>query len=252
MLAVLFLLLLLAACLSHWRWRRTARTLVVLCVLVFLGVGCGPLARWLVDSLQVKAQAEPTVAWAERNAIVVLGAGTAVVEEGRPLLPSYFVNGRVLRAAQLYTACKEAGKDCHVIVSGGDAQNHGEAEATVYGRALRALGIPAADLSLEARSMTTWQNAQFSRPILAAYAPQRIVLVTSAVHLPRSLLYFGHFGIVPQPVAGDWLNARREPLPDSWNFVVADAAWHEYLGIWRYHVYNLLGWNAPKAPPLGG
>jgi len=248
MLAMLFVLLVVAWLLRR-RWRKTAATLVVASLLVFLVIGCGLLPRLLSDNLQRGYQVEPSIAWAPRNAIILLGAGSAVVE-GQPLEPSFFVNGRVMRAAQLYTACKAAGKECRLVVSGGDSQHHGEAEAVVYGRALRALGIPEADLSLESRSMSTWQNAQFSRPILAEYAPQHIVLVTSGVHLRRSLLYFSHFGIEPQPVAGDWVNARWEPTPDSWNFFVADASLHEYLGIWRYYAYNILGWNAPRAAPL--
>lgn len=250
MLAVLFIVL-VVAWLGRRRWRKTAVWLAVAAVLVFFAIGCGLLPRWLSDGLQRGYEVQPAIAWAPRNAIVVLGAGTAVVE-GQALEPSYFVTGRLLRAAQLYTACKAAGKDCRLIVSGGDSQHHGEAEATVYGRALRALGIPQADLSIESRSMSTWQNAQFSRPILAEYAPQHVVLVTSGIHMRRSLQYFAHFGIVPQPVAGDWVNARWELLPDSWNFLLMDASVHEYLGMARYDVYNLLGWNAPKAPPLGG
>jgi uncharacterized SAM-binding protein YcdF (DUF218 family) len=249
MLAVLFVLLLLIVWLYRLRWRKTAHTLLIVGLLVFFGIGCGALPRLLSDGLQAGYDVDPAVAWAPRNAIVVLGAGTAV-EEGHALQPSYFVNGRLLRAAQLYEACKAAGKECRLVVSGGDSQSHGEAEATVYGRAFTALGIPAADMSIESRSMSTWQNAQFSRPILAEYAPQHIVLVTSGIHLRRSLQYFAHFGIVPQPVAGDWVNARREVAPDTWNFMLMDASLHEYLGILRYRVYNLLGWNAPKAPPL--
>ncbi|PXV61363.1 Uncharacterized SAM-binding protein YcdF, DUF218 family [Dyella jiangningensis] len=249
MLTVLVVLLLLCVLLYRRRWRRTGHAVLALTLLVFFGIGCGALPRWLSDSLQHGYEVNPSIAWAPRNAIVVLGAGTAVVED-RPLQPSFFVDGRLLRAAQLYGACKAAGKECHVVASGGDSQGHGEPEAVVYGRALRALGIPEADIALESRSMSTWQNAQFSRPILAGYAPQHIVLVTSGIHLRRSLLYFAHFGIVPQPVAGDWVNARREVAPDSWNFFLMDVSLHEYLGILRYHVYNLLGWNAPKAPPL--
>jgi uncharacterized SAM-binding protein YcdF (DUF218 family) len=250
MLAVLFVLLLLIVWLYRLRWRKSARALLIASLLLFFGIGCGVLPRWLSGGLQAPYEVDPAMAWTPRNAIVVLGAGTAV-HEGHPLQPSYFVNGRLLRAAQLYSACKAAGKECRLVVSGGDSQDNGEAEAVVYGRALRALGIPAADMSIESRSMSTWQNAQFSRPILAEYAPQHIVLVTSGIHLRRSLLYFAHFGIVPQPVAGDWVNARRELAPDSWNFMLMDASLHEYLGILRYRVYNMLGWNAPKAPPLG-
>lgn len=250
MLTVLLVLLLLAAWLHRRRWRKTAGAVLVLGALLFFGIGCGALPRLLTRSLQGPYDAEPAIAWAPRNAIVVLGAGTAVAGD-QPLQPSFFVDGRLLKAAQLYNACKAASRECRLVVSGGDSQDHGEPEAVVYGRALRALGIPDADVTLETRSMSTWQNAQFTRPILAAYAPQHIVLVTSGIHLRRSLLYFAHFGIVPQPVAGDWINTRREIAPDSWDFFVMDATLHEYLGIARYDVYNLLGWNAPKAPPLG-
>jgi uncharacterized SAM-binding protein YcdF (DUF218 family) len=249
MLTVLLVMLLLSVWLYRLRWRKTGRALLVSSALLFFGIGCGALPRLLSSSLQYRYDVDPPIAWTQRNAIVVLAAGTAVVD-GHALQPSYFVNGRLLRAAQLYHACKTAGGDCHVLVSGGDSQDHGEAEAVVCGRALRALGIPDADISLEARSMSTWQNAQFSRAMLVSYAPRHIVLVTSGIHLRRSLLYFAHFGIEPQPVAGDWVNARREVVPDSWNFMLMDAALHEYLGILRYRVYNLMGWNAPKAPPL--
>ncbi|RDI97120.1 YdcF family protein [Dyella solisilvae] len=249
MLTLLFAMLLLAALLYRWRWRRAGHVLVGLAVVVLFAVGCGTVPHMLLRDLQSPYDVEPAIDWAPRNAIVLLSGGTTVAGD-EPLQVSYFADGRVLRAAQLYYACKQTGKECRVLAVGGDSQDHGEAESVVYGRALRKLGIPASDLSFETRSLTTWQNAQFSRPILAELAPQHMVLVTSGIHLRRALLYFAHFGITPQPVAGDWLNSRRELLPDSWNYVVTDAILHEYAGIVRYRVYNLLGWNAPKAPPL--
>jgi uncharacterized SAM-binding protein YcdF (DUF218 family) len=249
MLTILFGMLLVAALLYRLRWRRTGHALIAVATVLFFAVGCGAVPRWLIRGLQSPYDVEPAIAWAPRNVIVLLGGGTVVAGD-EPLQPSYFADGRVLRAAQLYVACKAAGKECRMLVSGGDSQEHGEPESVVYGRALERLGIPSADLSYETRSMSTWENAQFSRPLLAEYAPQHMVLVTSGIHLRRSLLYFEHFGITPQPVAGDWVNARREVIPDSWNVLLTDAALHEYLGILRYRVYNAFGWNAPKAPPL--
>ena len=249
MLLVLLVLLLVAARSYRLHRRRLGRVLMLLAVLLFVGVGCGPIPHVMLGGLQSAYETDPGIEWAPRNAIVLLGAGT-VGPGDEALQPSFFANGRIVRAAQLYNACKLAGKACHLFVSGGDSQDHGEPESIVYGRALRKLGIPAADLTLETRSMTTWQNAQFVRPLLVQYAPQHIVLVTSGVHLQRSLLYFAHFGMTPQPVAGDWVRANWIPLPVSWNFVVTDSAIHEYLGILRYRVYNMMGWNVPKAPPL--
>ena len=249
MLFVLFLMLLVALLLYRLRWRRLGHALSWLTVLLFLGIGCGPVPRFLVRSLQGAYYVDPVIEWAPRNVIVLLGGGT-VHPGDEPLQPQFDADGRVMRAAQLYNACKLAGQDCHLLVTGGDSQTHGEPESVVYARALRRLGVAEADLTLETRSMSTWQNAQFSRPLLAAYAPQHVVLVTSGIHLQRSLLYFAHFGITPQPVAGDWVRANRLFVPVAWNFVLADLTLHEYLGILRYRVYNAMGWNAPKAPPL--
>ncbi len=249
LLFALTLLLLLAVLCYRRRRRRLGHALAGLFVLLFFGIGCGPLASLMTYSLQGSFAMEPPLAWASRNAIIVLGSGT-VRPNDEALQPLLFANGRLLRAAQLYQSCKRAGKDCHLFVSGGDSQGHGEAEAAVYARVLRELGIPDADMTVEGRSLSTWQNAQFSRPLLEKFAPQHMVLVTSGVHMRRSLLYFRHFGIVPQPVVGDWTPTVTVPFPSAWNIAMADVSFHEYLGIARYYVYNLLGINAPKAPPL--
>ncbi|WP_130618142.1 YdcF family protein [Dyella amyloliquefaciens] len=250
MLSVLFAMMLLAWWCFRRRWRRFGTVMATLTVVLLFAVGSGAIPRILLHPLQGHYSPAPRIDWAGTNVIVLLAGGTAVVGD-EPLQPSYFADGRVLRAAQLYSECHAAGKVCRLLVTGGDSQDHGEAESVVYGRALRRLGIPETDILLETRSMTTWQNAQFSRPILVAQAPQHVVLVTSGVHLRRSLLYFGHFGIEPQPVAGDWVNPRRELFPDSWNVLLTDACMHEYLGILRYYVYNALGMNAPPSPRLG-
>jgi uncharacterized SAM-binding protein YcdF (DUF218 family) len=249
MLLVLFIIVLVAAGLYRVRRRKLGLATLTLALLLFFGIGCGPLASLMVYGLQGSYRMAPAIDWAPRNVVLVLGAGT-IRPGDESLQPLFFATGRVLRGAQLYRACKDAGKECRLLVSGGDSQGHGEAESTVYKRALLELGVPEEDLMTETRSMSTWQNAQFSRPMLAAFAPQHVVLVTSGAHLQRSLLYFRHFGIEPQPVAGDWLATVWEPFPVAWNFSAADIALHEYLGILRYDVYNLMGWNAPQAPPL--
>jgi len=242
--------LLLLALLAGWRGRRwLARGLVVLALSWLLAAGCGPMPQWLLAGLQGPYVATATGSWAPRNAIVLLGAGTALVDHSA-VEPSFFADGRIVQTVALYRACKAAGRLCRVLVSGGDAQHHGEAEATAYGKVLRRLGVPAQDLQLETHSMNTWQNAQFSRPLLRDYGAQRVLLVSSALHLRRSLLYFAHFGIRPTPVRGDWLVPVWSFAPLGWNLALTDAAWHEYVGIARYHVYNALGWNAPKMAPL--
>jgi hypothetical protein len=58
-------------------------------------------------------------------------------------------------------------------------------------------------------------------------------------------LYFGYFSIHPTPRAADYVVPPISILPTGYNFAIADLAAHEFIGILRYYVYNLLGWN-PK------
>jgi uncharacterized SAM-binding protein YcdF (DUF218 family) len=218
---------------------------MALTLLLFLAVACGPVPRWLLHDLQDTYSPTVSGPWAARNAIVVLGVGTTRATRTSPLEPLMLAYGRLARAAILYRECKAAGQQCMVLVTGGDPQEHGSPEAVVYAAVLRRLGVSDGDLQVEPRSMSTWQNAQFTRPMLATYAPQRVLLLTSGFHMRRSLLYFAHFGIRPEAVRADEINALLPSWPDAWNITFCDVALHEYAGIARYDVYNLLGWNAP-------
>lgn len=244
---VLVVLVALVAILRVVKWRRSGNTALGLAVLVFLAVGCGWIPALLLRGLQTPYAQRTTIQWAPRNAIVLLGAGTVRTAGG--VEPTLFANGRINEALRLYRACKASGADCKLEVSGGDALHTGRSEAMVYGDLLQQLGVPVSDLMLEPRSMNTWQNAQFSAPLLRAYDAQRVVLVSSATHLRRATLYFSHFDIHATPVRGDWLTAREGAWPQSWNFAVADLAIHEYVGVWRYRWYNAMGWNVRATQP---
>lgn len=246
-LTVLCVLVIVAAVFAARGRRRAARGLAVVSGVLVIAVGCGAVPAWLLDSLEKPFENEPSIQWGARNAIVLLGAGTFRV--GNRVEPGVFSYPRIVEATQMYQACRQAGGDCKILVSGGDARHHGEPEATVYRREIVALGIDGNDLLMEPQSMNTWQNAQFSRAVLAQYAPDRTVLVSSAIHLRRSLLYFTHFGMTPIPVRADDLQATVSPLPMAYNFALTDFALHEWIGIARYHMYNTLGWNPARINP---
>jgi uncharacterized SAM-binding protein YcdF (DUF218 family) len=246
---VLIVLVVLALVAHRWRRRRLARALGVLAAALFLAVGCGPLPAWLLTRLQAPYVADAPIHWAPRNAIVLLGAGTLRIADERKVETGMFGWGRIARAAELYRACKASGNDCKLEVSGGDAVGTGAPEATIYGNDLLSLGVEPQDMILEPRSMNTWQNAQFSAPLLKRYGADQVLLVSSGTHLRRGSLYFAHFGIDAIPVRADYLKARWSWWPQSWNFMVADMALHEYVGVAQYHLYNALGWNVQATRP---
>ncbi|APP77447.1 YdcF family protein [Xanthomonas vesicatoria] len=229
--------------------RRFSRVLAGASLLLVLAIGCGPLPSWMLQNLQ-RTGVNDFNGWGARNVIVLLGAGT-VRPEGRDAVAeaNMFAYGRIVESARLYRQCRHSGGDCKIEISGGDARGLGLSEAVVYQRVLIGLGIDRADLIMEPSSMNTWQNAQFSQPLLRAHRPDRVVLVSSATHLRRAELYFRHFGIDAIPVRADWLTASWSILPQSYNFTLADVALHEYLGIARYQLYQWLGWNVKATEP---
>lgn len=244
MLLLLFLLCVLGFAMSRGRggW-----VFYGLAFVLFVASGCGPLPAWLLVHLQAPYATRPAVTWASRNAIVVLGVGTSRVAATGEVGPTVFAGGRLTEGYTLYRACKQSGNDCKLIVSGGDPFRNGMTEAAAYGEVLLGMGVDRSDLMLETRSFNTWQNAQFVQPMLKAYAPQRVVLVSSAVHLRRAQKFFEHFGIDALPVRADYLDARLTWFPNGWNMSLTEAALHEYLGVLTYYMYNAFGWNAPPS-----
>ncbi len=228
--------------------RGLARGIGATTLVLFLAVACGPLPAWLLGHLQHGYSVAPLVRWSSRNAIVLLAAGTARVDADGPLHPTLFANGRIIEAVVLYRRCQLTPGRCLILVSGGDAQHHGMAESTIYADVLVRLGVSPQDIQTETRSTNTFENARYSRTLLSAFDPQTLVLVTSGVHLRRSLLDFQYFGMQPVPAGADAVAATLALWPQAANLALCDQALHEYVGIAQFHVYQALGWNATPRP----
>ncbi len=249
-LGLLISMSLLAALCMALRRRRLGRALYALAALLFLGVGCGQVPTWLLDDLQASYGAKPAQAWGQRNAIVVLGAGTDKIAATGGMEPGLTSYARLLEAATLQRACRGTGAECKIILSGGDSAHRGVSEAEVYRQPLLALGLAGDDVLIEPCGTTTWQHARFGSDVLQHFAADHVVLVSSGVHLRRSQLYFAHFGVDTSQVRAEYLCARKSLLPTPHNFTVTDEALHEYLDIARYHLRLATGeLERPRARP---
>jgi uncharacterized SAM-binding protein YcdF (DUF218 family) len=151
------------------------------------------------------------------TAIVVLGNGA--VTYGTPGLALDMMTRRtafnVLEGARLYRLL-----NAPVFVSGGipDGGVNRRSEADIMRDAFVALGVPADRLVLETRSGNTQEQAANLAPLLASH--QRFVLVTTPLHLRRTLTLFEAKGLrpVPSPSAITY----REPDTGRWGLFVPD------------------------------
>jgi len=151
---------------------------------------------------------------------------------------------RLLRAYRLY----RAGKAPLIVCSGGNnplGVRAEEPESVAMSQLLEEWGAPASAVEVETGSINTRENALDSYGLLAPRGIRRIILVTSALHMPRAAVAFRKAGFDVIPAPADFVTGWGEPgpldraLPGLKNMEGSVRALHEWLGLWAY---RLRGW----------
>jgi uncharacterized SAM-binding protein YcdF (DUF218 family) len=238
------LVLFVLAWLLRKRWPRLAGALFLASALTLYalstnagsGLLIAPLENWYPD---VAVESAP-----QADAIVVLGAGVLGVA-GRHHEPELTHGGdRIRKGAALY----KAGKAPIILYSGGNIDfltPGAEPEAISAGRILASLGVPTTAFLPESTSRNTHENAEFTWNTLNPRGAHRILLVTSAMHMPRSVALFRHAGFTVIPVPSNHITGWGQPslpfslLPDPQLLADSRFAVREYVGL---AVYGLRGW----------
>jgi len=222
---------LLALILGFAGRRRLAMGLGVLS-LAWLWAWSLPVTSYAIRGhLENQYPAADASALPSADAIVVLGGGTAPVSYGASYPNLGPGSDREWHGARLYLA----GKAPLIILSGGhDPQFTATSSAESMLRFITALGVPRSDILLEEKSRNTTQNADFTADILARRGINRILLVTSALHMPRSVALFEAQGLEVFPAATDHevtaLPGWRKWLPDPGALDGSSRAIKEMVG----------------------
>ena len=186
------------------RW-STLLVVAVFCMLWLTGNRLVSMA--VVRSLEW--QYLPPTTQPKAAVIVVLGGGTRPLAYPRATHEVNEAGDRLLYAASLY----QNGVAPHVLVSGGIVGVDGPAlnqEAESMGALLATMGVPASALWLETNSRNTYENAVETKKILDAKGIDRIVLVTSAMHMPRSVAIFEKQGFTVIPAPTDYMVTQAD------------------------------------------
>ena len=82
------------------------------------------------------------------------------------------------------------------------------------GEILKEWGIPSEAVLIEGRSRNTYENAIETKKLLKARQIDKILLITSALHMPRALATFRTAGIdaIPSPSGYSIVNYARPQL----------------------------------------
>jgi len=189
-------------------------------------------ATWLASSLERQHPQTPIDDIADHDVIIVLVGGLRL-----PIPPAQHVQigsgaDRYWYAARLY----HADKGQRIVLLGGNVFEqtglHGEA---YYARELlQQWGVPHEAIIIETESRTTVQHQQNFSALLKEQKINSALLVTSALHMPRSYELFRQLPILVTPASADVLVREQNApaifswLPSAVALSLTTVSLHEY------------------------
>lgn len=212
------------------RWGRRLLTLALAAYWIISSpAGVALLARTVTGDYRPIASAADA---AGAQAVVLLSGGSRTIQAAGGRLPqvTYPSALRVLETARVYQLLG----DPLVIVSGGVTERDPRAlpESDALRAAVVALGVPASRILVEAESRNTREEAVALKRFLAERRIDRFVLVTSPVHMGRSLAAFAAAGLHPVPSASPLYQDRTDGpfllTPNEVSLEIGNAVVYEW------------------------
>jgi uncharacterized SAM-binding protein YcdF (DUF218 family) len=235
-----------------WLWKHPTRATWAISAALFVlfFASNSMVSHKLVSTLEWRYFPPEPVPTAD--AIVVLGGATEPALAPRPWVEVREQGDRILYGARLYNQ----GKAPKLILSGGRVTwrgGGGPSEADDMKEFALAMNVPESAILLEGSSLNTRENAVNVQKILQANSLKSVLLVTSAIHMPRSVAIFKKLGIdiIPAPtdylvsteiyeqVNTTWQGRILSLFPDSEALDQFTRSLKEYVG---FTIYRLRGW----------
>ncbi len=236
--AALFVLA-LGVALAYTRHGDLGRRLTTGSAILLLLIAFGPLGHFLATPLETRFPAQPDNMDAP-DGIIVLGGSVDEMLSGQ--------RGRISfnEAAERLTAPIELLRrfpKARLVFTGGSASLTGSpfSEAQAVRQFWRAVGLDQGDVVYEDRSRNTFENATFTLELVKPKPGERWLLVTSAMHMPRSMGIFrkAGFPVTAYPVdfrtnGVFWRPGVAKITQEAVG--VADFAAHEWIGLVAYRL----------------
>ena len=243
---------LMLAGLLFWKRKKLAKAFILTALMVLFLGGNRLCANLLARSLEWRyPQLSDTVTNAEL--IVALGGGTEPLNNPRPTTEINAAGDRVIYAAKLH----QQFPDAKILLSGGDIDFLDQSSSTPaqdMEKILLLMGIPQDSLILQDQSQNTYEDALYSCEMIKEAGYEQVVLVTSAMHMPRSVKLFEKQGcqVIPAPtdftitditwqktVHPNFEEFVINLVPSYTNLSLMTKSIKEYLGMF---IYQLKGW----------
>jgi uncharacterized SAM-binding protein YcdF (DUF218 family) len=239
----LLVFLLLVGTVMVWTsYARWGRRLVAFSALLLLIAGLSPLGNLLVMPLEDRFQRTDLSVPPPPTGLILLGGAEDKLVQAERKVPSLNAAGE--RFTETVTLARRFPK-AWIVFSGGDAGvlYHVGVESVWAARILEGMGVAKDRILLESRSRDTYENALYTKALLAKDGllgpDKRWVLVTSAYQMPRAMGCFRKVGLDVEPWPVDYRTGG--PKDDTRPFMsVADGlqqtdlAAKEWVGLLAY------------------
>ncbi|MDA3951514.1 MAG: YdcF family protein [Spirochaeta sp.] len=202
------------------RVRAIGGVLIAIAALLYL-VSTPAVSRVLLGSLERRV-APPTEIPPDVDAVVVLGGGVVADAPSEALLQRLSPAPEAPRQTAALSPEAESrliyglrlarSLDLPIVVTGGRVLSAESVppEASVARHLLRDLGFPDERILVESASRTTAENAGNTREM---FGFSRVIVVTSAYHMPRSIFAFESVGVAAVPAPAAFRTDRRPLRP---------------------------------------
>lgn len=196
---------------------------------------------WLGGSLERRYPHVPPAEAPLADAIVVLGGNVA---NGRANWFLPYDRGTAVARVDTAMALYQAQRAPRVVLSGGALEGD-VSEAKGMAHRMRQNGIPETALILENDSRTTYENAALTEDELQKHGIHTVLLVTSALHMPRAMAAFSKQGVqaiatpTPPQITLPADGSLSPWVPNARALEASRSIIKEYVGLF---VYWWRGW----------
>lgn len=160
--------------------KRSARALLVMISVLLVAVGLLAARIYVYGNVRSDGPAD---------AAIVLGAAVW----GTQVSPVF--QERINHGIDLYQN-RKIGK---LIFTGGQGNSNEPTESSAARQYALQRGVPAADILIEQKSHTTYENILYAKQITDAYGLRRVLIVSDPLHMKRAVAMARDIGLAAEP-----------------------------------------------------
>jgi len=209
-LSLAVILAVLALWFVYSRKYKTAKTFLAICIMWITMISYAPFANMLLAPLE-----------SQYKKIIHMPKGVQYI-----LLLGGAREERAWEALRLYRAIENA-----KIITSGYSFYDTESDAQKTATMLKNAGVQAKDILMQTGAKDTKEEAKALKNRLGS---ESFLLVTSAYHMPRSMMLFKNEGLNPIAAPTYFNNEKESGVTSVWKSKQlrnTERAWHEYLGL---------------------